>query len=146
MKQLLSQQINDLDELKKLSCQIRKLIDKKSIILLSGDLSAGKTTFVSNFCELFEIKVVQSPTYALHQRYSNARVSVDHFDLYRLNNDDEIHASGFFDLINSDSDYKFVEWPERVRLEDFPMGISLYLIKFKILESGKRSIDLYAIN
>ncbi|MEQ1722853.1 MAG: tRNA (adenosine(37)-N6)-threonylcarbamoyltransferase complex ATPase subunit type 1 TsaE [Pseudobdellovibrio sp.] len=122
---------------------IMSLLEKDSIILMSGVLSAGKTTFVSLFCKEFGLNYAQSPTYAIHQRYSNEAVSVDHFDLYRLETSDEVESSGFFDLLNNSADYKFIEWSERINLQDLPVGKSIYKILIEKTGDTSRKIEIF---
>lgn len=146
MTLVFSTQINTEQELIILIEKILDLISKKSIVLLSGGLSAGKTTLVSNFCKSFGIQIIQSPTYAIHHRYSNKKIVIDHFDLYRLETEEDLQSSGFYDLLNIPADYKFIEWPDRVELQDFPAELSLYKISITAVDVNSRQIDIYKIN
>ncbi len=94
-------------------------LQENSILLLTGDLGAGKTTSVRLLCELYGIKQVQSPTYAIHQRYSVANLSIDHFDLYRLQTDEELVSTGFWDLLQSQNSLMIIEWFERIPTTDW---------------------------
>lgn len=119
MKNLLTENVSSTEQLKEFVSKFNDVITKNAVILLEGDLGAGKTTFVSCFCELYNIAHVQSPTYAVHNRYNNERIAVDHFDLYRLEDEEQIAASGFYDSVNTfspefESNYKFIEWSERL--------------------------------
>lgn len=122
------------------------LAPKGSILLLSGGLSAGKTTLVANFCRLFGLEIVQSPTYSIHHRYSNSKVVIDHYDLYRLESEEDIESAGFFDLLNTAADYKFVEWPDRVKLQDYPQSATVFLIEIKVAGTGTRLLDVYKVS
>lgn len=145
MKLIFSDKIQSIEQLSIFSKKVRDTISVNSIVLLSGNLSAGKTTFVSSFCNYFNIQTVQSPTYALHQRYVSSNVVIDHFDLYRLETEEDIQSSGFYDLLNSPSDFKFIEWPERVLLENFPFHSSLYRIVFKAGTDEMRELSFYEV-
>jgi tRNA threonylcarbamoyl adenosine modification protein YjeE len=93
---------------------------------LSGELGAGKTTFVRSCIEYLaeQSKVsyprVTSPTFVLHQRYPNLIRPVEHFDLYRL---DQITESaltdlGYYDALDfarEKNGFVFVEWPEKCK-------------------------------
>lgn len=146
MTLIFSDQINTEQELAILAEKILSIVSKGSILLLSGGLSSGKTTLVSNFCKIFGIELVQSPTYSIHHRYSNKKIIIDHFDLYRLESEEDIQSSGFFDLLNTDADYKFVEWPDRVKTRDYPVGKPLYMIMIKVEGLDSRQVDIYKFN
>ena len=137
--------IRDLNDLKSFAVAANIKLGPGSIILLSGDLGAGKTTFVSVFCGLHNISLVQSPTYALHNRYSG-EVIVDHFDLYRLQTNDEIEGAGFFDLLNEKSDFCFIEWPERISKSDLPANRQIFEIQFKLNSDGTRDLKFDRLN
>ena len=66
------------------------------VVLLSGDLGAGKTTFVRGLAEGLGIdpREVSSPTFTLVQEYRGGRVTLVHVDLYRLNDPREIDDLG----------------------------------------------------
>lgn len=82
------------------------------IILLKGEMGAGKTTLAQFiFAELGVHEPVTSPTYTLVNEYTSAAGTVYHFDLYRLKNSDELESIGFTEYL--DSGYVCViEWPE----------------------------------
>lgn len=139
-------EVKNENELKDRIALVADVIPKNSIILLSGSLSAGKTTFVSHFCNYLKLSMVQSPTYAIHQRYSNVGMIVDHFDLYRLEGEDQIQSSGFYDLLNTPADYKFIEWPERINTADLPMDKSVFKINFEKTGESSRKIEILRLS
>jgi len=96
-----------------------------AVVGLSGDLGAGKTTFVRR-CILsiaerqgVTIPRVLSPSFVLHQSYSFLVPQVEHFDLYRLENVSEqsLLEMGYYEAMENCLErqgYLFVEWPEHV--------------------------------
>ncbi len=141
-----STQINTEQELNIFAEKLVNILMKGSIVLLSGGLSAGKTTLVANFCKVFGIQLVQSPTYSIHHRYSSKDITIDHFDLYRLESEEDIESSGFYDLLNTESHYKFIEWPDRIKTSDYPQGVPLVMIQINLENENVRLVDLYRIN
>ena len=87
----------------------------KHIVLLTGDLGAGKTTFVQHFLNRYfdEPVAVDSPTFSIVNSYDSGGTEVHHFDLYRLESPEEIEDIGFMEYIAS-GDLCFVEWPEKI--------------------------------
>lgn len=84
-----------------------------SVILISGDLGAGKTAFVRGLAEGLGIAAdaVSSPTFTLIQEYRGGRLTLYHIDLYRLS-PREVDDLGLDDLI-VEGGVVAVEWPDR---------------------------------
>jgi tRNA threonylcarbamoyl adenosine modification protein YjeE len=83
------------------------------VIALYGDLGAGKTTLARALIgALLRDAEVPSPTFALQQTYVTQRLTVAHFDFYRLAGAEEARELGFEEAIATGA--AIVEWPERV--------------------------------
>ena len=104
----------------------------------SGDLGAGKTTFISALCKEAGVKdIITSPTYSIIQEYAtdDNRI-IYHIDLYRIKNEVEAMDSGIEDCINS-NEISMVEWPERAP-GIFP--IETIFTSIEILSDDKRKL------
>lgn len=79
---------------------------------LFGDLGAGKTTFARGFIneKLQSEDEIPSPTFTIVQTYEIDEVLINHFDLYRVENKEEIWELGWEELNDSIS---LIEWPQR---------------------------------
>jgi tRNA threonylcarbamoyladenosine biosynthesis protein TsaE len=85
------------------------------IVLLRGDLGAGKTTLVKGIAEGFEAaraEDVTSPTFTLVHEYRGPRATLYHIDLYRIETPRDLETLALDDLIASDS-ILLIEWGEK---------------------------------
>ena len=85
-------------------------------VALEGDLGVGKTVFVRGFTKVIAPNsAVRSPTFALVNEYRNKETgkTVYHFDVYRIDDEDDLYSIGFYDYI--DRGICLVEWSENIR-------------------------------
>jgi tRNA threonylcarbamoyladenosine biosynthesis protein TsaE len=101
------------------------------VVLFQGNLGSGKTQMVKDLVEILGGKHAASPTFALHHSYpaplSRAKV-IEHFDLYRLQNEEELDSIAFWDYFTADFGIIAVEWPEKVKPQHLPLNWPLYWI------------------
>lgn len=86
------------------------------VMYLSGDLGAGKTTFVRGLLRgLGYTGSVKSPTYALVESYDLAEreMAVHHFDLYRFRSPEEWEDAGLDDVISGRASWVLIEWAQQ---------------------------------
>lgn len=82
-------------ETKNLARDIASKVDKNTVIVLSGELGAGKTKFVEGFLSYYGLKnEISSPTFTIVNEYKNNQITIFHFDVYRLSDIDEFYAIG----------------------------------------------------
>ena len=85
----------------------------RALVFLHGQLGAGKTTLVRGMLQrLGHSGAVKSPTYTLLEPYELETQAVFHFDLYRVNDPDELALVGFDEVIDGPG-IKLIEWPEK---------------------------------
>ncbi|MBR5900180.1 MAG: tRNA (adenosine(37)-N6)-threonylcarbamoyltransferase complex ATPase subunit type 1 TsaE [Clostridia bacterium] len=87
-----------------------KTLKKGDVVLLSGDLGAGKTEFVKGVAEFFGLQGVTSPTYAYLNIYGDL---LYHYDCYRLSSGEDAELLGLTDYFNGDN-ICLVEWAENI--------------------------------
>ncbi len=108
------------------------------IILLSGQMGAGKTEFVKTLAALYGINAAASPTFALHHSMSVGDMTLDHYDLYRLESVEDLETTGFWDVLQSPS-LVLIEWPEKVPNAYWPRDRRILQIEIvKTTEQARR--------
>ncbi len=121
---------------------LKPLFGTKTCVLLKGNLAAGKTTLVQKICDSYGLQFVSSPTFSLHQVYSSEQITVDHFDLYRLQNADDIETSGLWDVLAKSKALIFIEWSERISATDLPPDFKIFEIEIIKLNDDQRSVRI----
>lgn len=94
---------------------LAELLTPPKLVLLRGDLGAGKTTLVKGIAAAFEAAAeedVTSPTFTLVHEYRGPRADLYHIDLYRLDTPRELETLGLDDL-RSDNSILLIEWGEK---------------------------------
>jgi len=98
-------------ETEAVAAELAQRLRPGDIVLVSGDLGAGKTTFVRGACRALGVSgAVTSPSFTIARRY-DASVPVSHLDLYRLDALDDEDPALLADELGPDR-IAFVEWPE----------------------------------
>lgn len=104
---------NSPEQTRALGEKTAQLIKDNLIICLEGDLGAGKTLFTQGFCAALHVKEpVTSPTFNLMNVYEGDR-RIYHFDLYRLENEDDLYEIGFYEYTDVENEAVLIEWPDR---------------------------------
>lgn len=98
-------------ETEALGARVAERLRPGDVVLLSGDLGAGKTTMVRGACRALGVtEPVTSPTFTIGQRYGGGRFPVSHLDLYRLQSLEGEDPALLDDYLGPDG-VAFVEWP-----------------------------------
>ena len=102
---------------KDLGKELSRVLSKGDIILFSGELGGGKTTFISGLAEGFGLKEnLSSPSFTILNEYNiDNRVKFIHADLYRLENIDDINGIGLDDYLYDNFSVIFVEWGDKIK-------------------------------
>ena len=127
MQKVIFEESCKLDELHLIVNKVYHLMEQTPVLLLKGDLGAGKTTFTSLLMKSFGIiGNASSPTFNILNEYSDASGSTFyHFDLYRIKHPEELEQIGFSEYLDSNRPC-IIEWPK--------IGMDYILDEFLLLE------------
>jgi tRNA threonylcarbamoyladenosine biosynthesis protein TsaE len=106
---------NSPEETIALGRELASLLCPPKLVLLRGDLGAGKTTLVKGIAEGFQAAEeadVTSPTFTLVHEYRGPSATIYHIDLYRVDTQRELETLGLDDLIG-DNSVLLIEWGEK---------------------------------
>ncbi len=82
------------------------------ILLFDGEMGVGKTTLIKSLVKLLgSVDTISSPTYSIVNEYNAENGSIYHFDLYRIEDEEELYNFGIEDYLNT-SHWILVEWPD----------------------------------
>ncbi|HKS31488.1 MAG TPA: tRNA (adenosine(37)-N6)-threonylcarbamoyltransferase complex ATPase subunit type 1 TsaE [Chthoniobacterales bacterium] len=122
--------------------RLAEKIKAGDVLALVGDLGAGKTRFVKGLARgLGSKEAVTSPTFTLLHEYRGGRLTIYHFDFYRIESSSALSAIGFDETVFGDG-VSVIEWADR-----FVDAIPLHArwIRFEIASEDQRRIDLSAL-
>ena len=115
---------------------LAELLAPPKLVLLRGDLGAGKTTLVKGIAAAFDAAAeddVTSPTFTLVHEYRGPRANLYHIDLYRIDTPRELETLGLDDL-RSDNGILLIEWGEKFPGLQWDVEIALE----RASENGRR--------
>ena len=101
-------------ELNEIAKAIVEVFENEKKFVFFGEMGVGKTTLIKYICKVLNVQdVVTSPTFSVVNQYRNKDGNtLYHFDLYRIENQEELFDLGLEEYIYSDN-YCFIEWPEK---------------------------------
>lgn len=124
-----------------LAAQVALTLRSGDVVLLKGDLGAGKSVFARGLIQAIcgAETIVPSPTFTLVQTYAGPDFTLWHFDLYRIEHAHEIYELGIEEAL--ETSVSLIEWPEQ---GGFAFPKEAYVIEFKYGSSEtERILTLY---
>jgi tRNA threonylcarbamoyladenosine biosynthesis protein TsaE len=105
--------VSSLQAMRALAAALARHVRPGDVVAVEGPLGSGKTAFVGGFAEaLVGGDPVTSPTFTFWHRYGNGEVTLEHLDLYRIEDEADLPELGLEEAFSSGS-ITIVEWPER---------------------------------
>ncbi len=131
--------LNGIEDTYKLGKKLGELVEPGDIICLNGDLGAGKTTLSKSIgLGMGVADYITSPTFAIINEY-DGRLPLYHFDVYRLNNGDELFDLGVEDYFYGKG-VCLIEWAENI--EEFLPENRLEVWIYTLPDPYEREIEL----
>ena len=128
-----------LDTIHVVSDHIKDLINNYTIFLFEGDMGSGKTTLIKQVVKDIGISEnVKSPTFSLVNEYIENELIIFHFDLYRINKENELDNIGFYEYLDSGK-LCFIEWPN-IAIQNIYKDY--VLIKISVISDSEREIEI----
>ena len=113
-----------------------KSLNKNDIVVLAGDLGSGKTKFTQGILEYFGLDdEISSPTFTIVNEYKNDSISIFHFDVYRLNNENDFYDIGGEEYFGKG--LCIIEWGEIIKACLPPTTIVVNIEKNKLVENER---------
>jgi tRNA threonylcarbamoyladenosine biosynthesis protein TsaE len=126
-------------ETEALGARIAERLGPGDLVLLAGELGAGKTTLIRGACRALGVsEPVTSPTFTIGQRYLGGRLPVSHLDLYRLAGLEGEDPALLDDYLGADG-VAFVEWPEAGAER---LGRAAVVVRLAHLSQDRRRIEV----
>ena len=134
--------LKNLEETIKFGHDFSQELKAKSIILLKGQIGAGKTSLVKGIAKGLQIKEnITSPTFALSHHYNSGKLPLIHMDLYRI--EQTSSAQELFleeeEELEQNNGIMVIEWPEKI----ISIVDEYWLIEIKYLEGSNRILKIY---
>lgn len=114
------------------------------VLLLKGDLGAGKTAFAKGLADAFGVEeIVTSPTFTILNEHYGKTLNLYHFDMYRIDDESELTELGFDEYIGKADGVCAIEWFEKTKTILPP---KCTLININKLSDDEREICILAVN
>ena len=109
---------------------------RRAFIAMRGEMGVGKTAFVRGFCRPLGVKAVHSPTFNVVNEYRTGKLPVFHFDMYRMESEEDLLSIGYEDYLAKDG-YCLCEWSENIT-DSIPDGAYFVTITRTDGENGRK--------
>lgn len=111
--------------------KIGRALEAGDVLVLTGDLGAGKTQLTKGIAAgMGVVGDVTSPTFTIEMVYEGAEMPLYHFDLYRLDDPDQLEDTGIFDVLGADGVCS-IEWGEQFAEEIGDVRVDVFVTRLE---------------
>lgn len=111
--------------------RLGRLLEPGDVLVLTGDLGAGKTQLTKGIASGMGVRdEVTSPTFTIEMVYEGAEMPLCHFDLYRLDDPDQLEDTGIYDVLGADC-VCVIEWGEQFVEEIGDARLDVYVTRLE---------------
>ena len=120
---------SSLDDTKKVADNLASHLFGGEVILLNGDLGAGKTTFTKFLAKSLGIESnVTSPTFTIVKEYVGSKLNLYHIDMYRLEADSDVEYLGTDEMLKDKNAITVIEWNKLTNIKNKTITININTI------------------
>jgi len=139
MREYISHSLKDTE---KIAYELAEELKPGDVVAFTGGMGEGKTAFIRSLVvALGAGDVASSPTFALVHEYQG-RVSIAHFDMYRVTSWDDLYSTGFFDYLESDF-LILIEWSENI---EGALPDDVITVDIKHVENGNDNDRVFTVS
>lgn len=131
VEKLFERKLNSPAQLDEFVVELVTYFKARTIVLFEGEVGSGKTETIKALARLKGWAEVASPSFALHHRYGTLEDGADHLDLYRLESEDDLESTGFWDLFSEEQGLLLVEWADRLNPAYLPTDWTRLRIRYE---------------
>lgn len=118
-------------ETEKIAAEFARKLSPGAVVCLYGEMGVGKTVFTNGLCRALGVmENATSPTFTVVNEYDGGGFPIYHFDMYRIEDEDELLEIGFDEYLSSGG-VCIIEWPENI-----PLSLPKKRINIKILRES----------
>lgn len=133
--------LSDISHIPAVASQFLTDFGHKKIFAFEAEMGTGKTTFILGLLRAMGIEHPEgSPTYSLVNSYESPMYGkIYHFDLYRIEDEEEAYDIGIEEMLYGNKAYCFIEWAEKVQNL---LPLNTVTVKMSLNEAGERIIEI----
>lgn len=125
------------EETRNFAKEFAKTLTKQDVIVLTGDLGTGKTKFTQGILSYFDAEnQISSPTFTIVNEYESEKMPIYHFDVYRLEDEEEFYAMGGDEYFGKG--LCIIEWGELIEDCLPPQFIQITMEKIEEIEDARK--------